>query len=318
MAAESKAIKYISWTAAGIVVLALSVTIILQNRRINFLTGESSRNYPREEIEKYKAENYRLKSQIADMQAWQDYLEDTLNEKSTDSGISTQTRPVENMMADNAPGIRNNPALRNGLRSSISSGYDALAEVIGLSEETKSKLIDLLAEMRAEIMGRLPGRGGFQGAMADREALVQQLEEINSIYNGKLSELLTEDELYAFREYQNSQQERMLITAFSSIMSEDVAPIDKEQEKELADALYSARQANPDTKREDELSLLGGPFGPARMNSDPETREKLNSVYIESARDILSDDQMQKFEEFIAADQSGFFMRRGPGPGRFQ
>ncbi|MGD9159769.1 MAG: hypothetical protein PVG39_15245 [Desulfobacteraceae bacterium] len=318
MATKSAIIKYISRIAAGIVFLALVTTVIIQNRRINALTGEVNSLSPRENVEKYKAENDRLKSQIADMQEWQDYLEDALKETNRDSAAAPQSIPVGNRVADNTSDIMNNPVLRNGLRSSVSFRYDALTEEIGLSEEKKSKLIDLLAEMRLEIMNNLPRRGGFAPEMIDRETLRQQIEEINSKYNEKISALLSPDELYAFKEYQNSEPERMLIAVLNNNLFKDDNLLDKNTEKELVAAMYSAIQANPDTKREDNsLSFLGRPFGPAGMNERLENEEKLNSIYIESARDILSEDQMKIFEDFINTRQSGFSMRRGPRPDMF-
>ena len=317
MAKKSTIKGHISWAVAGMVILALSITVIVQSRHISLLTRGANNSFPPEDTEKYDAEIERLKSQIADMQEWQDYLEGALNGNTRGSLSSPQSRPAGNRVAEDASSSTDNPALRRGMRSAISFRYNALADEIGLSEETKSKLMDLFEEMQVEIMANLPGRGGLPPEMIDREALRQQIEEINSKYNKKISELLTEDELYAFREYRNSEQERMLITGFNGNYEGD-NPLDEDTEKELVAAMYSARQSNPDTKREDDsLTLLGRPLGPGQMNGGSENQEKLNSIYIESARDILSEDEMKKFEDYLSSGQSMFNMRRGPGPGRF-
>jgi len=317
MVTESTIKKFILWSFIGIVIPVLAITVIIQNRRINTLTREANNSYPQEETAEYRAENDRLKSQIADMQVWQDYLEGALNENAESSIPAPQNRPVENRVADNAPGIMNNPGMRNRLRSSISFRYDALAEEIGLSEETKSKLMDLLAEMQLETMNRMPGRRGFPPEMMGREAIRQQVEDINSGYNEKISELLSSNELYAFKEYRNSETERMLIRGFYMNISEDDNFIDNENQKELVDAMYSARQADPDTKREsDSLSFMG--TRPAPMFGGIENDEKLNSVYIESAGNILSEDEMEKFEAYLNTRQSMPNMRRGFRPGRSQ
>ncbi len=321
MAKKSSTAKYISRISAGIVIFALAITVILQNRRINSLVMGANNSYPKEKSENFKAEIDRLKSQVTDMQSWQDYLENALKEKNIDStSTSTQeNRPAENRFVQNRPDITNNPALRNNLRSSISFRYDSLAEEIDLSGETKSKLIDLLAEMQLEIMNKMPGRRGLFPEMIDREALRKQIVDINSKYNEKISELLSPNELYAFREYQNSESERMLITGFNRGIIENNNLLDKEKEKELVAAMYSARQTDPDTKREDNSLLLSGrPFGPAQMNGGRENVEKLNSIYLESARNILSEDQMKKFEEYLNTRQSVFNMRSGFRPGRFK
>ena len=95
--------------------------------------------------------------------------------------------------------------------------------------------------------------------------------------------------------------------------------LDKGTEKELVAALYSARQTNPDTKSEEgSLSLFGGRFGgPPQMNEGVDNAEKLNSIYLETAKDILSEDEIKKFEDYLTSGQSLFNMRRGRGPGRF-
>lgn len=318
MVAESSNKKNLSWIIVGIIILALVITVFMQDRRINALIKGANNYYPQEEAEKYKTKIVKLESQIVDMQAWQDYLEGALNENNKSSIPAPQNSPDGNRMVDNAPVITNNPALRNGRRSPISFRYDTFAEENDLSEETKSKLLDLLAEMQLEIMNRMPRRGGFSTEMIDREALWQQVEAINSIYDEKISELLSANELDAFKEYQNSESERMLIMGFNGIFEGD-SLLDNEKEKELVAAMYNARQANPETKREDNTqSFFGRPFGPGQINEGPENVEKLNNIYLESARDILSEDEMEKFEGYINTRQSGFTMGRGPRPGRFQ
>ena len=133
--------NHISWTFAGIVILILSVTVILQARYIHSLSGRLNNYHSQEDTSICKAEVDKLKSQIADMQTWQDYLEDALYGNNKESISDTQNRPAGNRILDNANDTMNNSALRNGPRSAISFRYDALAEEIGLSGETKSKLM---------------------------------------------------------------------------------------------------------------------------------------------------------------------------------
>lgn len=312
--------RYISRTIIGVVILGLSITVIMQHRRINALTSGSKSSNSQDENAECNAEIERLKTQIDDMQEWQDYLEGALNEnnKRTVSAPQNRTAGNRNIIAENAPNIINNPTIRAGIRSAFSSRYDALAEEIGLSDEKKSQLMGLFDEMRQEIMSRMPARGEFPPEMMDREAIRQQIEEINQKYNEKLSEILSDDELYAFREYQSSETERMLIMGFN-MLSEGGSQLDEDKEKELVAALYSARQNNPDTKREtDTLSLMGGPMDRGPINETVENADKLNSIYIESARNILSEDEMKKFENYLTSRQSPFNMRGGPPPDRFR
>ena len=108
----------------------------------------------------------------------------------------------------------------------------------------------------------------------------------------------------------------MMIMDFNNT---DDLQLDKETEKELVAAMYNARQADPDTKSEDaSLSLMGGPVGRGPMSGGFENSEKLNSIYLESAKEILSEDEMQKFENYLNTRQSAFNMRRVPPSDRFQ
>lgn len=307
-------------TIAGIIIMALAITVFIQHRRIIALNMETNKYYPQEELEKYKAEIKALNSQIANLKARQDNPLATFNKGNTALKAGTKEMPAENRGTDDTPftdmaDFMNSPEMRNNLRLSMSGRYDAFAEENNLSEETKTKLYDLLSEMRMEIMNRFPrpGRGGFSPEMMDSETFRQQMEELNSTYDKKLSEILSVNELNAFKEYQNSEQERVLLTGFN-VMAEDNG-LDKDKQNELITALYNARQNDPDTRREgDTLMVQGGPFGRGPMNTGSENAEKLNSVYIETAKSILSEDQMKNFEEYLNSRQSMLNMRRMPPP----
>jgi hypothetical protein len=210
--------------------------------------------------------------------------------------------------------------MRSNQRAFLSGRYDAFAEEINLSEETKNRLYDLLSEMRMEIMNRFPrpGRGGFSPEMMDSETFRQQMEEINSTYNKKLSEILSVNELDAFREYQNSEQERALLMGFN-VMAEDNG-LDKEKQNELIKALYNARQNDPETRRDDSVLVIQGgpPFGRGPMNEGAENNSKLNTIYLETAKSILSEEQMKRFEDYLNSMQSMPGMRRMPSVNRPQ
>jgi hypothetical protein len=317
--------KNVTKTVIGIIIMALAITVFIQHRRIIALTRQANEFYPQEEIGKYKAEIKRLESHIADLQVKQGYGAAPQKNVNTTSKVGAKALPAEDRATDNnslnnRPDFLNNPSMRNNLRLSMSGRYDTFAEENNLSEETKSKLYDLLAEMRMEMMNRFPrpGRGGFSPEMADSEYVIQQMEEINSTYNKKLAEVLSVVELNAFKEFQNSEPERMLLMGFN-VMAED-NKLDKEKENELISALYNSRQNDPETRREDNALMIQGgpPFGRGPINEGAVNDGKLNSVYLESAKNILTEDQMKEFENYLSARQSMLYMRRMPPPDKPQ
>ena len=306
----------------GVIIMALAITVVIQHRRIIALAEKANESYPQEEPEKYMAEIKRLESLIADMKAKQDSTVTPLQKAKTAATAGTQEIQVENRATNSAnfpdrSDFMNSPEMRNNQRAFLSDRYDAFVEENNLSEETKTRLYDLLSEMRMEMMNRFPrpGRGGFSPEMMDSETFMQQMEEINSTYDNKLSEVLSVNELNAFKEYQNSEQERMLLMGFN-VMAEDNS-LDKEKQNELIKALYNARQNDPDTRREDSTLMVQGgpPFGRGPMNEGAGNNAILNTVYIETAKSILSEDQMQEFEDYLNSRQSMPGMRRMPPPG---
>lgn len=309
--------KNLTRTVIGVIIMALAITVVIQHRRIIALTKEANGSYALAELEKYKAEIKALESRIADIQTKQDSTVTTLKKADTAIKAGTKEIPVENRVSNSTPfsdmaDFMNSPEMMNNQRTFLSGRYDAFAEENNLSEETKTRLYDLLSEMRMEIMNRFPrpGRGGFSTDMMDSEAFMQQMEEINSTYDNKLSEILSVNELNAFKEYQNSEQERMLLMGFN-VTAEDNS-LDSEKQNELIKALYNARQNDPETRRDDNaLTIQGGPpFGRGPMNEGAETNSKLNTVYLETAKSILSEDQMQEFEDYLNSRQSMPGMRR--------
>ncbi len=307
-------------TVIGVIIMALAITVVIQHRRIIALTREVNQFHALEELEKYKAEIKALESRIAEMQAKKDSTVTPLKKADTTAKAATKETPVENRVTNSSPfanraDFMNSPEMRENQRSFLSGRYDAFAEENNLSEETKTRLYDLLSEMRMEMMNRFPrpGRGGFSPDMMDNEDFMEQMKEINSTYEKKLSEILSVNELDAFKEYQNSEQERMLLMGFN-VMAEDNS-LDKEKENELIKALYNARQNDPETRREDNtLIIQGGPLGRGPMNEGVVNSSKLKAVYLETAKNILSEEQTQEFEDYLNARQSMPGMRRMPPP----
>jgi hypothetical protein len=308
--------KQATKTVIGIVILALAITVFIQHRRIIALTRKPNDSYSRQELEKYKAQIKTLESRIADLQAKQNSPVVPTNNKNTASKVAAQETPAENRVADNSPlndspDFMNNPNMKKNLVRSISSRYEAFAEQNNLSEETKSKLYDLLAQMRMEVMHRFPRPGSQE--MMDSETSRQQMEEINSAYSIKLSEVLSGEELNAFKEYQNSEPERMLLMGFNATAEDN--KLDTEKENELITAMYNARQNDPDTRREDDTIIQGGPpFGRRPINERDNNEGKLSNIYVETAKNILSEDQMKEFKNYLSVRQSMLY--RMPPPDR--
>lgn len=323
----------------GIVVVVLTITVIAQNRRITTLKKDvndttlsentpsvltdnisSEKNQLPEDVNTYKEKIKKLESRIKDMQAWQDYLEETLQKNEEDTNFPPPNRPIGNRFAGFPPRMRNDPAMSNIMRNVLSSRYNSFAEENNLSSEVQKKLVDLLFERENKIRDMMPGIRGLRSGRILSEDLQQELTEINAEYDEQISDLLSEEDFIAFKDYQKMEAERMFIDQFKRNIFFGDTKLEKQQEKELIAAMYNDRQNQGMMQKENvqELIFSGNPLDresmEERVKENLENQKKLYSAYVESAKDILTESQMQEFETYINMRKSSLEMIANRGP----
>ena len=124
----------------GIIVVVLVITVFLQNRRINALNNiltESTqtalnpdnyaleKNLSFEDDGQYNGKIKKLESQIADMESWQDYLENALQKSEERNSQTTPNRPQTNTVENFTPVVRNPATMKDYTIRSISRQYDS-------------------------------------------------------------------------------------------------------------------------------------------------------------------------------------------------
>lgn len=332
--------NYVIPIILGIVIVVLTIAVLAQNRRINTLKKEmnnttmtentpselitdnisSEKNQPPEDINTYKDKIKKLEKKVADMQAWQDYLEETLRKNEEDTNFPLPNRPAGDRFVGFPPRIRNDPAMRNIMRNVLSSRYNSFAEENNLPPEVQNKFIDLLFERENKIRNMMPGIRGLRSGRILSEDLQQELTDINAEYDEQISELLSEEDFIAFKEYQKVEPERMFIDQFKRNMFFGDTELEKQQEKELIAAMYNDRQNYEVSQKEnvEEMIFSGNPLDresiEERVKEGLENQNKLYSSYVESAKDILTESQMQKFETYIDMRKSSLEMIANRGP----
>ncbi len=297
---------------SGIIIAVLLVIVILQNVRINglkkglseailaeknrfvmssktpevkYLKGkESGVNVGSLSSEKkglqendydYPEKIKRLESRINDMQEWQDFLEGTLNK---------QDRKAQER--DNI--------IFNARKTFISSRLEPFAEHTNLSSSILEKLINLRVEEQQDI------------ADLNTENLLPQdrmreIEKIRSHYDEKISQILSEDDYAAYREYQKTENEWGVINQIKKDPVFNDIKLEKYQEEQLVAAMYEDRQAMIPLHKE-KVTQNGGYEEQSeedKLKNSLEYQKPLYERYIESAESILSDAQLQTFKKYF-------------------
>lgn len=315
-----------------IAVFILSTVVIIQSRYINKLKKEMISNFQAAnandpgsnsnsiemtsdsgDISGYLAKIKKLESRIADMQEWQDYLEETLNNIDQDNPVLP---PDVQRNAMNRPGFRDAPSRKEMIRNSISRRYEDLLKDINLSPDMEAKLMDLLLERGDKLAENAPRMRGLRSERIIPEEFLKVQENINAEYDEKIADLLSSEDYAAYKDYEKLEEERQFIKQFKDTVLLGDTPLEKEQEKELIAAMYDDGQKSGLTRETlirqivssgetlDQESLK------KQLKNGLEQQDALYDNYIETARNILSESQMKKFETYIGMQKSNIEMMK--------
>ena len=209
------------------------------------------------------------------MQAWQDYLEEALVKQKQEEDKNIEMEQSFN-------------------KSIISSRIHGFTEEAGLSQDIKTKLIDLLFEKEMEVDDLFSGD-------IPQETRKKEIEYITQKYDELISDLLS-DKYTVYKEYLKSQWARQYITDFKESMLNSI-PLEKQQEQKLITAIYNETQDFKDILNERMQVLSDEKLSYSeQMQGELDLQKTLRDRYIESAKEILSEPQLQKFKKYLDAE----------------
>lgn len=210
-----------------------------------------------------------LKSQISDMQDWQDYLEKDLSKYET-------TREER---------------YYNASKSIYSSRFEPFFDENNISPAKKTEFIKLLAQRQVE-------RLGLDKNSMDAEDFQKEDENIKSKYDDLISNLLSEENYIAYHDFLKSEEDRPYISGFKEIVFTGDKQLDKQQEKDLLAAISNKRL---DIEGTEGISI----YGPRNEESLEDVKKAMNAHkkllngYLEVSKNILTNSQFTKFKKFI-------------------
>jgi len=243
-----------------------------------------------------------LKLEIVDLQTAMADKEDQLvaiTEKTaddeTDSGASKMAQGLAEMM--------DSPEMRETIRMQIRNAvidpvYGSLMKEMNLSEDEKSKFIDILMEryMAGMDMFQMMQEGADEEKWKDYQS---ELEKRQQEVNDDMKKLLGDEKYEKYDYYQNTEQERMQVMQLNQRLAYADQTLSHDQEEQLVKLMYDERSAiaeEPDY------------FDPQKAGPNDLTEEKINKLLQLQAdlnkrvRDksstILDEAQRTSFEAF--------------------
>ena len=145
--------------------------------------------------------------------------------------------------------------------------------------------------------------------IADQEESQMERENIKADYDTLFSDLLSVKEYTAYQEYMETQQERNFIRSFNNFALSGDNQLNKQQEKDLIAEFYRTRQTTEDSMGIKELKSKGNSRSEEDWMKIREADRKILNEYPEAAEGIMTDSQMEKFNEYINIQISGMKMQ---------
>ncbi len=280
----------------------LAAAFILQGRQLNQLKAKAEEKRAAENTvykqvgsipdEEYNKKIKKLENEIVTMQKQLESQEETLADYKDKADSKKTEEPVNTIV-----------------HMDYTSGYMDFFEGNNYPAGTIEKLNDIYVE-RNNAMNKYFNdmrKARSQNVQIDAQESRRQHDKIQSEFNEKLKDLLTEDGAADLKEYEKRGSERSFLDDFQMMLGGE--KLDEEKKKELIVAMYNERQ---DVMAEE--SKKTWPHAGVGPNPDRETLAKIRKEsyergqkrslkiyerYGSAAKGILSESQMKQFEGFV-------------------
>jgi hypothetical protein len=188
----------------------------------------------------------------------------------------------------------------------MEKNYGSFFSSLGLSSEQTATLKDLVVK-KAMVDAEM-GVSMLAGDMDPdkRTEMVQKGKADKDAINDQIKAFLGDDNYSQFKDYEKTQPERTALGMFRDQQASGPGALTGDQENLLVNAMYEERQNFKFTtdfydQSKFDYNNLDAIFTEDRINQFEQERQQLDKRYMDRARSILRDDQMEPFEKFLAA-----------------
>ena len=201
-----------------------------------------------------------------------------------------------------------NPQMKEMVRAQqkymVDQMYGSLSKYLSLTPEQQEALQNLLSERQMAITEA--GLSAIGGSGQDAKQAADEVKAVKAQYDQQIKDLLGPQDYQTFQDYEKTASDRVQLQMFKGSLPTDAALTDQ-QEYDLLNAMYQARQALPTS------SVLNN------KNSDPsqlteeniaqavKQMEQLQQAYANGAKPILTPaqyDAFMKWQEQMSSMQA--------------
>lgn len=263
-----------------------------------------------EERRRLEKEIRQLKSQLENAQG---EIEAATDEPALDDPRPKKS-PNKSPMAGYAEMMKN-PAMKDMIRSqqkiALDMSYGSLFSEMELPPDELDKFKELLVDKQMAFIDMSPGMMG-PGSADEMKERSRTIKAITEEYNDKVRLAIGEQYYEMYKEYEDTLPDRMQVNQFKALLATS-NPLDEEQEQDLINGMYEERTQFFSSVAGDEEQALD----PSKITEEDISKKiaqlaQLQENYVELARDILSEAQLEQFirstEQMRAIQEMGIRM----------
>lgn len=188
------------------------------------------------------------------------------------------------------------PAMKGMIKEqsklALENNYGPLFKGMGLSAETEESFRALLLDKQMALLEPAMAMMA-QGAKAeDRKQLASRIEDQNKGYDEKIKSLLGAENYDLYKQYEDTQPERMQVRTFKGGLTETCA-LSESQEDLLIRAFHEERsKSQPSASAGAAAGMM-----PDMSESAVRAMDQLQDRYLQRAGEILNPDQLAAFKQ---------------------
>lgn len=261
--------------------------LIEENQRLSNLVAQAATAPPRPREQ--TGELLRLRNQVTRLQS-----EARSNPKSS------------NTMAD----IMKSPEMKEMMKVTMATmaekTYGKFITAARLSPEQASALKDLLVDRQLASVDAGFSLVSGEGDPAKLQEQIEKLKNATAAVDEQIKQLLGPETYSRFQEYDKTQTERMTLGSFKDA-SPLGATLSPAQEEQLVAVMKEERENFKFSVNLNSEALAAGDsaaaLSPEKWQQYGQELGRLNQRYVARAKDILSPEQLEAFEKFLAQQQ---------------
>lgn len=189
--------------------------------------------------------------------------------------------------------------IRTQSRMQLGMQYGRLFAFLNKPAETTEALKDLLIDRQMALMDS--GLALMDGKLSpeERKQKADEIKSVKEAFDKKIASLLGTEDYDAFKQYEDTQPERMQVDMLKGSLSATGEPLTEQQEYDLVNAMYQARTNSAAAAAMPGPDTIPDPsqFTQAGLKKAVENLDLMQKAYAASAQKILTPAQYAGYQK---------------------